>query len=111
MPDIPPVYFADADGVEWRVHDCAFGPPLARPHHRRAVPIGDARANSRYFVSIDGVVRCMPLKPKESRATDDETLVRQFAASGFVAQSPSASPPSDRDDRQTCWVMAGAAVH
>ncbi len=89
MTDDAALYYTEGDGTRWRVYDACYGPPLAPPHVRRLVPISDPRANTRYFVSGGGVVRCAPLKRGESRATDDATLVRHFSAAGFVSQSPS----------------------
>jgi len=34
------VYFVDCDGVRYRVHDVAFGPPLIAPGEKRKVPLG-----------------------------------------------------------------------
>jgi hypothetical protein len=89
MSDDPLLYYSDSDGTRWRVYDACYGPPLAPAHVRRIVPISDPRANTCYFVSAGGVVRCAPLKRGEARATDDATLARHFSAAGFVAQSPS----------------------
>ena len=49
--------FTAADGVTYRVHDVAFGPPHARPFQRRRLEPADPRANYRWFVTADGVQR------------------------------------------------------
>jgi hypothetical protein len=88
-PNTDPLYYTDSDGVRWRVYDACYGPPLAPRNVRRVVPLGDARANTRSFVSAGGVLRCAPRKRTEPHATDGTTLARLFSAAGFVAQSPS----------------------
>src|SRR6185312_6726544 len=50
-----------------RVHDSAFGPPLATPHQRKRLPLEAADANTRYFVNAAGDERAYAFKRGESR--------------------------------------------
>lgn len=48
-------YLTDATGVRWRVHElAAYGAPLARPFHRKRLPLQAPSANTRYFVNAQG---------------------------------------------------------
>lgn len=47
------VYVRDESGVRYRVHDVAFGPPLASLGRRKRLPLGDPRARYRLFVPAD----------------------------------------------------------
>jgi hypothetical protein len=58
------------------------------PGHRRLVPIGSARSNSRYFVNESGQVRSTALKKTDSRAVDGATLAQHIARAGFIATTP-----------------------
>jgi hypothetical protein len=48
------VYFTDASGTRWRVHDVSYGSPHALPYHYKRFTVGDPRATSRMFVSAAG---------------------------------------------------------
>jgi len=87
-------YFIDADGVRWRIHDCAFGPPLAKPHHRKRLPLEAPGTNTRYFVNAAGDERAYTFKRSESRRLTPEDCARQFAASGYRHKGPPYSGPT-----------------
>jgi len=59
-------YFTDSDGVRWRVHDCCFGTPLAKPGHRKRLPLETPGTNTRYLVNDKGDQRAYTLKRSES---------------------------------------------
>ena len=40
-------YFVDDDGVRYRIHAVAFGPPLAAPRKARSMPLESVDANLR----------------------------------------------------------------
>lgn len=85
-----PFYFIAEDGVRWRVHDTAFGPPLAERHRHRRLPLGDRRAIYRVFVAADGQRRAYAFPrnaPPEDRTLDAERLAQQFAQSGWMASA------------------------
>lgn len=79
--------YLTADGARYRVHDAAFGPPLAEPGHYKLLPLGSAQANTRYFVDAFKTVRAYSFKRSESRAITEEALLTQFHASGFIGQT------------------------
>lgn len=89
IANLPLIAYYTSDSVErLRVHDCAFGPPLSRPHHRRVVPLEDhPRANHRYFVPEFGVARVYGFTKSESRELTSERLALQLRGAGFVATS------------------------
>ena len=78
-------YFTSSAGERFRVYDVAFGPPLARPHHRRRVPFEDRRANHRHFVPEFGVPRVYHFARDESRELTAEKLAEQLRGAGFAA--------------------------
>jgi len=78
-PDSP-LYFVDPDGERWRVHDAHF--TGGRPHR---VPLGDPRANTRYFVNAQGERRAYTFPRQASRALTVDKLGEQFRNSGYVA--------------------------
>lgn len=81
-------YFTDADGVRWRVHDCCFGTPLAKPGHRKRLALEAPATNTRYFVNGKGDQRAYTLKRSESRRLTLEICARQFAESGYCWDGP-----------------------
>jgi len=81
-------YFTDSDGVRWRVHDCCFGTPLAKPGHRERLPLEAPATNTRYFVNEKGDQRAYTLKRSESRRLTLEICARQFAESGYRWKGP-----------------------
>jgi len=78
-------YFTTSEGDRFRIHDCAFGPPLCRPHHKRIMALGSASANCRYFVPEFGVARVYRFAKGESHDLTTERLAQQFRGAGFVA--------------------------
>lgn len=60
-------YFVDGEGVRDRIHDVAFGPPLAAPEKRRTMPLESFDANHRYFVSAGGVARAYHFTKQQGR--------------------------------------------
>jgi hypothetical protein len=81
-------YFTDSDGVRWRVHDCCFGAPLAKPGHRKRLPLEAPGTNTRYFVNEKGDQHAYALKRCESRRLTVDTCARQFAESGYCSNGP-----------------------
>lgn len=81
-------YFADSAGVRSRVHDCAFGPPLAKPGHRKRLPLEAPGTNTRYFVNAAGDQRAYTLKRGESTRLTADECARQFAESGYCRSGP-----------------------
>ena len=77
-------YFTDRDGVRWRVHDVGFGPPHAAPGRVRRYPLESARANVRYFVNAERVIRVHQFQRGESHALTTEALARQLSAAGYL---------------------------
>ena len=75
-------YFADADGVRWRVYDVGFGPPHAPPFKQRVYELGSSRATDRIFVPKDGDRRSYHFTRGDSRDLTAETLATQLAAAG-----------------------------
>jgi len=94
QPSEDRAYFVDSDGVRWRVHDCAFGPPLAKPHRRKRLPLEAPGVNTRYFVNAAGDERAYALKRGESRRLTPDDCVRQFAESGYCRKGPPYSGPT-----------------
>ena len=96
-PPVPPVhvdrrgealYVTDGDGVRWRVHDVAFGPPYASQARRHRVPLESPPANYRWLVNVAGVERCHRFERGESRALTPANLGRQLAAAGYPERIP-----------------------
>jgi hypothetical protein len=79
------LYSVGRDAVEYRVHD-----GRTRNGFHRLAP-GDAQADARYFVAADGRARAYDFgaRPEHERATDVETLNRQFYRSVPSARGPS----------------------
>lgn len=98
MPESLELYFTDVGGSRWRVHDVAFGPPLAKPFKYAQLPLGDARARYRLFVPADRDAprRSFDFKAGGSRALTLDVVAGQFAKSAYVPrarQQPPATPP------------------
>ena len=81
--DADRAYFADSTGERWRVHDRAFGPPLARPGYRRRLPLEAPGTNTRYFVNAKGDRRAYTFTSGESRRLTLDDCARQFLESGY----------------------------
>jgi hypothetical protein len=81
------LYFVGWDGHEYRVHD-----GRTRGGFHRLTP-GDPQADARYFVAADVRARAYDFgaRPERERATDVETLTRQFY--GSVPSARGATPP------------------
>ena len=84
-----PLYFEDATGERWRVHDAHF--TRGKPHR---VALGAPSANTRYFVSASGERRAYIFRRDDSRALDEVTLSLHFSGAGWV--SPQSFYPADR---------------
>lgn len=82
------VDFVGSDGVRYRIHDVAFGPPLAAPGKRRTMPLESFDANRRYFITAGGVARAYHFSKKENRALSVENLQQQLNGAGFVSTLP-----------------------
>ena len=80
------VYFIDGRNTRWRVHDVAFGPPLAARFKRKRFQPGDTRATDRYFLSEDGEQRCFHFERAEARGVTVELLEQQLRSAGFPAR-------------------------
>ncbi len=78
------IYFTDATGAEYRVHDVVFGVPPAAPHRRRLVPTGSQGATHRAFTAADGAVRLYAFGPRDRRAIEAELLDAQLRRAEFV---------------------------
>jgi len=78
------IYFTDATGAEFRVHDVVFGVPPAAPHRRRVVPTGSQGATHRAFTTADGAVRLYAFGPRDRRAIEPELLDAQLKRAEFV---------------------------
>jgi hypothetical protein len=91
------LYLIDTDGSRWRVHDVAFGPPLAAPFKRRRLALGDPRATYRWFVAPDGLQRCYqwPQGSPANRSLKAATLAQQLRASEYGGRMTPAPPVSD----------------
>ena len=76
------LYFTSADGTRWRVYDVCFGPPHSERGKRRGFKPPEPRANYRWFVSANGVERCVRLGVE--RAVTPEVLARQLAQSEYL---------------------------
>lgn len=87
-------YFVDAQGVRWRVHDCCFGPPFARPGHRKRLPLEAPGTNTRYFINAEGDERAYTLTWGESRRLTPADCTRQFAESGYCWKETHDRPPT-----------------
>lgn len=87
-------YFTDSNGVRWRVHDCCFGQPLAKPGHRKRLPLESPATNTRNFVNEAGDWRAYTLKRNESRRLTVDDCARQFTESGYCWKGPLPQPPT-----------------
>lgn len=87
-------YFTDAAGVRWRVHDCCDGQQLARPGHRKRLPLEAPGVNTRYFVNGAGDRRAYAFKRAESRRLTLDECARQFVESGYLKAGPPYIPPT-----------------
>ena len=83
------LYFTDNRGVSWRVYDVAFGPPLAKPHQRKVLALGDARARYRLFVPLDPslMLRSYDFRRGGDRAIAIEVLSAQFATASYTPKT------------------------
>ena len=84
------VSFVDAQGAAWRVYDVCFGPPHCERGKRKGFRPPDPKANYRWFVSADGVERCVMLK--DERALTPEVLARQLSQSQYLGWEPFDAP-------------------
>lgn len=83
------VYVRDERGIRYRVHDVAFGPPLAEPGRGKRLSLGDPRARYRLFVppEPEPMVRVYDVKLDGGpRAIPVAVLSEQFARSGYPAR-------------------------
>ncbi|HEY0779610.1 MAG TPA: hypothetical protein VGD56_16700 [Gemmatirosa sp.] len=76
------LYLTDDAGVRWRVHWVCYGPPLATPFRHKRLAVGDARANSLYFVRDDGHTRIALLRPGDDRRITPEVIAAHLARAG-----------------------------
>jgi hypothetical protein len=79
-------YYVDPSGERLRVYDCAFGPPVCRPHHRRVMTLESTQANHRYFVPELGVPRVYRFAKGELHELTPERLDMQLRGAGFAAR-------------------------
>lgn len=77
------LYFVDDTGQRSRVHDARFMDGKA---HR--VPLGDPRANTRYFVAADGSKRAFTMAKDTDRALTFETML-------ITSQAPAIGTDAD----------------
>ena len=99
------VYFHDADGNPWRIHDRAFGPPYAQPYKARTFRhVGDPRAAYRWFVRPRGSARLYKFAPRDHHLADLASLERQFRC----AQYPSTPTSSDEALEQYYRMLAAS---
>lgn len=93
------LYFTDDQGGRWRVHDVAYGPPLAQPFKYKQLLLGDTRARYRLFVPEDRDAMRRSFDFNGAAATRGLTLdviAAQFAKSAYVPRSrqkPEPRPP------------------
>lgn len=89
------VYFTDVAGHRWRVHDVAFGPPLAKPFKYAQLQLGDPRARYRLFVPEDREAQRRSYDftaAGATRAVTLEVLIAQFGKSAYVPRTPYQPP-------------------
>lgn len=72
----PAVYFVDASGEPWRVHDCTVAPS----GRRTAFVPPNAEATQRWFVAHDGVRRIYTFRRKDRRELEPRLLAAQLTA-------------------------------
>lgn len=92
----------DDAGVRYRVHDAAFGPPLAAAGRRMLLPLGDPRARYRLFVPADPapMLRVYDFKVRGGEhGISVEILDGQFRAAGY-APKRSARPLAAAEGRR-----------
>ncbi len=80
------VYVREEQGVRYRVHDVAYGPPLASPHKRNLLALGDPRARYRLFVPADPdlMLRVHEFaKDGRDRGLTVEGVASQLRAAGY----------------------------
>ncbi len=82
------LYLIDDTGKPWRVHDAHF--TGGKPHR---VPLGDRRANTRYFVAQDGVKMAYTFGKDARRDLSVETRSAQPRGAEFLGA------PFDTRDR------------
>ncbi|GJG88737.1 hypothetical protein tb265_39180 [Gemmatimonadetes bacterium T265] len=68
------LYLDDVAGVRWRVWWVCYGPPLAKPGRKRALRVGDRRANYLYFVRADGFTKLRRFERGDDWTPDAATL-------------------------------------
>lgn len=95
MPNVA-LYFTDGYGTRWRVYDVAFGPPLAEPHQRKVLALGDARARYRLFVSPGPalMLRAYDFKRGGDRAISAEVLSAQLATASYTPKTREVPAPA-----------------
>lgn len=79
-----------ATGEKWRVIDVHFW-----KGRDRRLPLGDARANYRYFTNAEGVRRLKQLREPRDHALDVETVAEQLRGAGYAPREP--FDPKGRD--------------
>lgn len=77
----PPRLYLVVDDVHWRVHDADYRD--FKVIRRR---LGDAAAQSRYFVAQDGTRRMYQFRIQDNHSLEVATLARQLSAAGWVAR-------------------------
>lgn len=102
MPELE-LYFVDDQGARWRVYDVAFGPPLAAPHKRKVLALGDTRARYRLFVPPDPAPMLRVHDFGKNGAGDRSLTLDVLAAQLATAQvspkkrtAPARTPPGTR---------------
>ena len=91
------VYVRDEAGVRYRVHDAAFGPPLAAAGRRKLLALGDLRARYRLFVQADPepMMRVYDFKARGGdRGISVAILDAQFCVSGYAPKRSERPPPA-----------------
>jgi hypothetical protein len=90
------LYLHAADGTTWRVHDVVY-----HNHKNTRVPLGDARANYRIFVSADGTKRSHHFDRMASRKADDAAmLAAQLRSAGYLGRGETFDPKSVEPERK-----------
>lgn len=86
----PRLQLVTASGEKWRVVDVHFW-----KGRNRRLPLGDARANYRYFTNAEGVRRLRQLREPRDHALDVETIATQLRGAGYAPREP--FDPKGRD--------------
>lgn len=85
------VYFYDAEGTAWRVHDATF----SRGKWTTMRPPNGA-ATRRVFVAKDGAKRVTPFAPSEDRRLFPDLLAAQLQRSSYLGERYDASERGPR---------------